>query len=278
MLRGVRMLALACSLLATGCIEFVPYESGANVGAITLPPPPPSAGGANARDNGDLVVVWPEPAPAGYQSLQDALRRDGQFDTWIGALNARLALPRDIPLRYESCDVENAYYDPEAKEVVLCYELLDRVARVMSDPSRSEESNSFAIGSAWLFVVLHETGHALIDAYGLPITGREEDAADDLATLTLIHMGATDAAIDSAAFWAASDPGSYSSSAYADEHSLDAQRFYAILCTVYGSDSDGNAWLVDEGYLPQERAVRCSAEFARKEASWEQLLEPWTKT
>ena len=36
------------------------------------------------------------------------------------------------------------------------------------------------------FTLLHEIGHALIDHFELPVFGREEDAADQIATTTMI--------------------------------------------------------------------------------------------
>src|SRR5262249_11780883 len=39
-----------------------------------------------------------------------------------------------------------------------------------------------------LFVLLHETAHGLISDLGLPVLGREEDAADQFATVTMLDM------------------------------------------------------------------------------------------
>jgi hypothetical protein len=40
-----------------------------------------------------------------------------------------------------------------------------------------------------LFVVLHEMAHAAISEMGLPVLGREEDAADSFAATRLIRIG-----------------------------------------------------------------------------------------
>ncbi len=45
------------------------------------------------------------------------------------------------------------------------------------------------MAAATLFALLHETGHALIDLYQLPAAGREEEAADQIATLVLLGSG-----------------------------------------------------------------------------------------
>ena len=186
-------------------------------------------------------------------------------------------MPRDIPVRHTECGVANAYYSPEEGSVTLCWELLDFIAQVMDDPSLSQEELERGIGSVWLFVMLHEVGHALVDAYDLPITGREEDAVDDLATVTLIRAGAANAAVEAAIFWILTDDGQYTQAKFAGEHSLNAQRFYQILCTVYGSDPEGWASIVEYGYLPPERGARCDREYAQKDAAWATLLGPWRK-
>ena len=62
-----------------------------------------------------------------------------------------------------------------------------------------------------------------------------------------------------------------------DEHSLDEQRFYNILCWIYGKDSEGYQYLVDDETLPTDRAERCPAEYDRMNRSWEALLAPYMK-
>lgn len=274
-MRRVALLLVGC-LLAAGCIDLAfPQESSA---LVSFPPPPPAARAqpaAQANDTGDLVLVWDD-APS-HAATRDALEKDGNVAGWIAALNNLLALPRDVPIRHTECGQENAFYNPETGEVMLCYELLDRIAYTMSNAQIASDEVPRATGDAWLFVAFHEIGHALIDAYSLPVTGREEDAADDLATLLLVHAGASDAALDAAMFWALTQTGEHSAAEFADEHSLNEQRFYAILCTVYGSDPQKDAWLVSEGYLPEERAPRCVVEYHKKDASWSTLLAPWAK-
>src|ERR1041385_5551392 len=46
----------------------------------------------------------------------------------------------------------------------------------------------FVVGNL-LFVLLHEMAHVHVTEMGLPVLGREEDAADTFATLALIKMG-----------------------------------------------------------------------------------------
>lgn len=274
------LLVPAMLLAAAGCVvvEF-PMESAGGGGTVDVPEPPdaPAATRAHPRDAGDVRLAWPADADARYAAYGDALRDEGDLEAWVARLNAQLAVPRDVPVRHAECGMQNAYYSPTEGEVVLCWELLDLIGRIMEDPSFTPEENARAAGSTWLFILFHEVGHALVDALQIPITGREEDAVDDLATLLLIDAGAADAAVDAAVFWLLIDDGEVSTSEFADEHSLNQQRFYSILCTVYGSDPGGHAWIVQERLLPLARAERCAGEFERKAASWDALLAPWEK-
>lgn len=226
-----------------------------------------------AAEAGHLRLQWPTSVDARYQGYHDALR-EGDFALWIERLDEHLVLPEDITIVHTECGIENAYYIPDERTVTMCWELMDRIAYVMEDPQLSAEESALGVGSVWLFIILHELGHGLIDVLDVPVTGREEDAADDLATILLIDAGAPDAALTAAVFWILTDDGRISEAKFADEHSLNAQRFYAILCTVYGSAPEEYADVVEQGYLPYERAQRCPREYAQKDASWSRLLGP----
>lgn len=271
-------LLVALALLVPGCVVELPQESGGAAGVgIDFPDPPAIDEPATPRadDAGDFVLVWPAEPGGQYAGYHDAVVAGDGVDAWVDVLNAQLALPRDLRIVHTQCGIENAYYSFDEEVVVLCWELLDRIAYTMAQAGLEGDELEQAIGSAWLFVMFHEAGHAMVDFYDLPITGREEDAVDDLATLTFIDAGAADAAIAAAVFWILTDDQSYSDAKFADEHSLNPQRFYTILCTVYGSDPDAYGDLVEYGYLPPERAQRCPREYAQKDASWGRLLDAW---
>lgn len=267
--------SLLVAALLAGC-TIVPYESSIGGGLTPRMPAVPFAEDRpHPKDAGDLVLLW---SPSGHEATREALVADPGIDEWVALMNAELALPRDIEVVHTECGVENAYYSPDDERVTLCYELLNMVAAVMDNAGLDPDVRDEAIGSAWLFVLFHEVGHALVDMYDLPITGREEDAVDDLAAIVLIDAGAADAVVAAAVFWILTDDGQYSDAKFADEHSLNPQRFYTLLCTVYGSDPQAHADLVEYGYLPYERAQRCPREYGQKDASWTALLAPWRKS
>ncbi|WP_282610592.1 DUF4344 domain-containing metallopeptidase [Pelagibius sp. Alg239-R121] len=135
-----------------------------------------------------------------------------------------------------------------------------------------------------VFTFYHELGHALIDLLEVPVLGKEEDAVDALAVL-LSSQGhapeAADAMIASAAEsfaisdeWAAQGGEEF---AFWDEHSLDAQRFYSIICLYYGGEPDELETMADDMELPDERRDLCIDERAQAERAWSNVFDSMDK-
>jgi len=132
------------------------------------------------------------------------------------------------------------------------------------------------------FILLHETGHALVQLLDLPVTGRQEDAVDQLAAILMLRFAGLDETpdqvidnLDMAANWMlARSTGAYNLDAYADEHALGEQRYFNLQCLIYGSDPDGFAGMVDAGDLTAARAAGCARETRRVSRAWVRLLLP----
>ena len=118
----------------------------------------------------------------------------------------------------------------------------------------------------------------LVDVLRLPAVGKEENAVDQLATIILIAHGeeGEEMAIDGAmAFVLDSSEEAIEDLPFWDTHALDPQRFYNMMCWVYGSDPEGYAGMVTEGDLPEERAESCPEEYERAADAWAELLAPY---
>jgi hypothetical protein len=230
------------------------------------------------RDTGDFKVVYTEIKNAEYAELAKELRDSKLLETIAADLNATIALPFDISISFEECGEPNAFYDPEKRRISMCLELIEDLNDVFQKKIESEDAAIEATLNATIFVFFHELGHALVDALKLPITGKEEDAVDQLSTFILAD--GTDegeaAALDGAESFL-SDEEQIDNFPFWDEHSLGPQRFYNIVCWVYGQNPDKYLALVDQGVLPQERAVRCQDEYRQISNSWSTLLAPHLK-
>jgi hypothetical protein len=146
-----------------------------------------------------------------------------------------------------------------------------------------DDATLFVIGNT-LFTLYHELGHALVDLLDLPVIGREEDAVDGFAAVTMIPDApdeTRDALIVAVADgWRAQGDlaDEDSERPYWSEHALDEQRHYAIVCLMVGSDQDGfYDYALDAG-LPDERIETCTDDFELMKSSWERLLRPYELT
>lgn len=187
-----------------------------------------------------------------------------------------------MPVVLRECGEVNAFYDPETGEISVCYELVEHYFEIfMADAETDEEQEEAgtSAANATVFTFFHEMGHALIAIYDLPVTGKEEDAVDQLAAIILLEGGeeGENAAIDGANSFVGEEEEEMDDLSFWDEHSLSEQRFYNILCWIYGKDSEGYQYLVDDETLPADRAERCPAEFDRMYRSWDKLLGPYVK-
>jgi hypothetical protein len=233
------------------------------------------------KDEGDFLVDHSEVSTARYAEIDRQIKEEKILEKAADKLNRALILPRDITLRTKDCQQINAFYDPNDSSVTMCYELMEHFYGAFKSAGLSDQEAYDKMFEAVQFVFLHEIGHALIDVLKLPVTANEEDAADRLSSyVNLKEMGdegvkAVFAAADAFAIESKQSAGSQRN--MADEHLLGEQRFYNSLCMIYGSDPNKWSSIVNDGYLPKERAVRCPGEYQRTVDSWINLLSPWRK-
>ena len=105
--------------------------------------------------------------------------------------------------------------------------------------------------------------------FGVPIFGREEDAADNFATYTMLQFGRGQARrLIAGAAWAwRAYLGDYTRNpamptrlaAFASDHGLPQERFYNLICLALGANKKEFADV--GGYLPATRSPKCSYEY-----------------
>ena len=131
-----------------------------------------------------------------------------------------------------------------------------------------------------LFALLHELGHAHVQEMGLPVLGREEDAADSYAVVALLKVAsdASDGVLVAATKgWfldAQRNQKENTSVPYYDAHSVDKVRAFQIVCIMVGSDLDKFADLADRVKMPQDRQESCAGDYSNASWSWEMALKP----
>jgi hypothetical protein len=146
-------------------------------------------------------------------------------------------------------------------------------------PQQRKDLVEFVTGNM-LFALLHEMGHAHIQEMGLPVLGREEDAADAYAIVALLKVGSGashNVLTQAAKGWFLSDARNRKEGialAFFDEHGLDRQRAYQIICLMVGSDPDQFSDLADQVKMPEDRQGSCQGDYSNATWSWEMVLKP----
>ena len=131
-----------------------------------------------------------------------------------------------------------------------------------------------------LFALVHEVGHALVSEMGLPVLGREEDAADAYAVVSMLRIGTSfteNVLIDVAKGWFLADERAQTEgikAAFYDEHGMDKQRAYQIVCLMVGSDPDKYGKLATDVGMPEQRQAGCEGDYSNAKWSWDTLLKP----
>lgn len=232
-----------------------------------------------ARKQTGFVLQFEQATKPDNQKVQELLQQDN-LNLVLDGLNAAFKIPYLVPVVFKEGEEQAVYRDGE---IIICYDFLADIDKALEakypDP---QERNQILMGEAH-FVLYHEVGHAMVDMFDLPIVGREEDAVDGLATILAVSvLKRPELAVAAAvAFDSQDDPEEdFDQKDYWDVHSLDAQRYYSILCWVHGGApemcDDLVAKLVPDDWF-ESRADDCSAEFEKLRKNWGKLLEPHFK-
>jgi Putative metallopeptidase len=232
-------------------------------------------------DKGDFVVEYATVSNDRYDEIDKQIKTERVLEKAASDLNKSISLPTDVTLRTKDCGDVNAFYDPKDASITICYELMERFFKLFKSTGENDEKAYDSMFDAIRFVFLHELGHALIDLHEIPVAGSEEDAADRLSTYICLEElgdeGARSAIAAAEAFDIESKNAGGDDLAFYDNHKLGQQRFYDIVCSLYGYDSDKYSGVVKKGLLPKERAVSCKSEYDRLQTSWGKLLKPLRK-
>jgi hypothetical protein len=131
-----------------------------------------------------------------------------------------------------------------------------------------------------LFALLHEAAHATASQMQIPALAGKEDAADSFAVMQLVKLSSElsdRVLLESAKGWFMSDQRNRENGdpvAYYDEHRLDQERAYQIVCLMVGSGEDKYQRLAAATRLPKERQDGCAGDFGAASNSWEMALKP----
>ena len=201
------------------------------------------------------------------------------------------------------------HYNPGNHSINMCYQFNEElediadavVAAIAKNPKGFPVSvtRQEIVDGVYVAVLMHETGHAIFDILDVPVFGREEDAADQMAAFIAVQFGkdvAREVIKGFAYFWLAvgnpptqqPDPNApdYPKDkqaqcwqdpfcAFSDEHGTGWQRMYNALCVAYGADPVTFKDFVDAGWLPADRAKTCTAEYQQLKFAFATTVLPF---
>ena len=243
---------------------------------------PAASEAAAFPDQGDMKVTLEDATNEDDEVAKGLLETTRSVHDVAALINETVVLPTDTAIVFTSDDDGTGpHYAPDDLQITFPYSFVGFIADTIkkNDPEISDEDLAIQTDNAVDFILLHEIGHALVHQLEIPLLSKEEDAADNIATVLLSVGGAEggDIALSGATLFAylQEDPSDLSESAFWDEHSLDLQRANQTACLVYGSDT--NAFADLEEIIPEERLVRCPGEWEQIAKGVRTVLEPYLK-
>ena len=226
-----------------------------------------------------VKVSYVPPKDPAHQEIYTELKQRGALEK-LQKLLSPFRLPRTLRISLTGCDGEaDAFY--EDADITICYEYVAELVKNM--PQETTPGGVAPIDTIigpMFEVSLHEFAHALFDMLELPVFGREEDAADQVAAYILLQFGESVArrTISGTAyayrFEETRSGGDCSPERFANAHETPGQRAYNQMCLAYGSDKKLFADYVSRGYLPKERAEFCDEEYLQIKDAFKILFHP----
>lgn len=163
--------------------------------------------------------------------------------------------------------------------LLLSLSALPASAQDLSGLSKQERADAlrFAVNNG-LFTLYHEVAHLLIDKLGLPVLGKEEDAADNIATWMLLEKKTPDAnqtledAVDGWVLTGLSYADYFDGPDYVSGYSPDRHRAMQIACLMVGADGAAFRRMARAYDIPEERQHTCLYDYELMDRSLDKLL------
>lgn len=191
------------------------------------------------------------------------------------------ALPvlKDVPVVFRDCGEVNAFYEPNNKRIIICYEIADYLLKnVISLFSGKPDLASDAYHQAMAFVFFHEVGHAYVDLADKETTGLDEDVADQISTYLMWALDFESVStIGGLVFFQLDNDTPLD---IWDDHSPDAKRLANLACWSYGAEPAQTeeifhvvGELTGQAEKLAARAPRCSDEWGKIKRVWGKVVK-----
>jgi hypothetical protein len=263
--RIVRAAALAAALVGVGAVT--------QPARAQIPP---------ELKNDKISFAYVPPQNAKYHAIMQRLK-NRQLLEKLAAFLSPLQLPHAFYLIARECKEPNAFYNPSNWRIDICYEMIEFIEKVAPRPNSPVDgfTRDEVVVGALVGVLMHEVGHAVFDMLNVPVFGREEDAADEMAGFIAVQFNKEVARTVTRGFayiWRAfgrlgGEPKEWAD--YSGEHGANQQRYYNVLCIGYGADPQLFKDFIDKGWLPKERAEHCGTEYQQVRRAFGKTVLPF---
>lgn len=239
-------------------------------------------------DKGDLVYTFQKTSKFPVARLVPNSQILEQYRTLV---NETIALPRDIPVTFCDCNVENAWYSKESHSITICYDYIQSGLDRMRKNNFNETDQNIVDGIS-VSVLGHELGHGLIHQLNLPTTGKDENAADEFSVVFMLKdmhrfyspafIGALGWYFEAKSFSDKVNSLLYSREIFADVHAPHGERYFnylSLLCGYSIEGSNRSGFIGDDKpyKLPRSRAQRSAYEYDHAVKAWDYLLHDYYK-
>jgi len=193
-------------------------------------------------------------------------------------INDFFILSKEIKVVFGEKD--GPYFDPSKNIIAVPYFFLDEIREKFKKDNYAKRENlnlDTAVIDVLIHSILHEFGHVLVNMYDIPILGREEDAVDNLANILLLDYfkDGDDILLTNADIYDlyGDEKKTLEEQDFMDEHSLDLQRFYSMLCFVYASNPEKYEKMLSEYKFPLYRKDMCIDDLTNTSRAWYKVLK-----
>jgi hypothetical protein len=233
--------------------------------------------------NGIIKVIYGKTNDRFSARLMESYQQSNFFERITEPIATQFKLPRNVRVILQDCGVANAFYSSEEHAIIMCNELTNQAYKLSKQKGYGEEAALKSAVLSTVFFLYHEVGHMLVHELDLPIVGGEEDIADRFAAYFLLRSDpSADKSLSgqillSAAKVFARQSTRPGNEIYKDPHPLNQQRYYNIVCIVYGAAPEKYTGLVTKLNYPESRLNGCLQESESMFRNWGRLLQPYLK-
>ena len=232
----------------------------------------------SAAKTNNVSISYVPPTNPAHQQVYELLKERRSLEKFQEFLSPfRLQYP--LHISSTGCDGEaDAMYSSDS--IRICYEYIEDLRTYIpsgTTPAGIEPLDT--VVGPFVDTIFHEFAHALFDNIGIPILGREEDAADQVGAYIYLQMNKDEAhrliiATVYAYMLEVEDTDPPTMEEYADEASTPEQRAFNLTCMAYGKDPELFEDVVTLVGMPQERIDICEEEYELFSLAYEKLISP----